>query len=95
MTGGLASNVVELLGWILAAAATSVPVYMIWAYAKRAAELNKRIAACDPSLLTDDGLNVSRLMAVPDGTQYIENAEIIAAPVPHLPVQPSIPLSER
>ena len=86
---------VELLGWILAAAATSIPVYMIWVYAKRAAELNKRIADCDPTLLTDDGLNVSRLMAVPDGTQYIENAEIIAAPAPNLPLQPSMPLSER
>lgn len=95
MTGGRPPNVVELLGWILAAAATSIPVYMIWAYAKRAAELNKRIAACDPTLLTDDGLNVSRLMAVPDGTQYLENAEIITAPAPNLPLQPSMPLSER
>ncbi len=95
MRGGRPSNVVELLGWILAAAATSIPVYMIWVYAKRAAELNKRIADCDPTLLTDDGLNVSRLMAVPDGTQYIENAEIIAAPAPNLPLQPSMPLSER
>jgi len=93
--GGRPRNVVELLGWILAAAATSIPVYMIWVYAKRAAELNKRIADCDPTLLTDDGLNVSRLMAVPDGTQYIENAEIIAAPAPNLPLQPSMPLSER
>ncbi len=95
MRGGRPRNVVELLGWILAAAATSIPVYMIWVYAKRAAELNKRIADCDPTLLTDDGLNVSRLMAVPDGTQYIENAEIIAAPAPNLPLQPSMPLSER
>ncbi len=87
--------VIALIGWMLALGATVVPAYMIWAYAKRASELNRRIAACDPTLLTDDGLNVSRLMAVPDGAQYLENAEIIAAPVAPVYTQTGMPYSER
>ena len=83
-----------VIGWILAIVVTLIPSYMIWRYAKRAAELDARIAACDPSLLTDDGLNISRLMAVPQGTQYLENAQIIvpsAAPMPiHSPVMGQI-----
>ena len=74
------------VGWILAIAVTLVPSYMIWRYAKRAAELNDRIAACDPTLLSDDGLKVSRLMAVPQGTQYLENAQIIMPAVAPMPI---------
>lgn len=83
-------TMLTVIGWILAIVVTLVPSYMIWRYAKRAVELDERIAACDPTLLTDDGLNISRLMAVPQGTQYLENAQIImpsAAPIPiHSPV---------
>lgn len=83
-------TMLTVIGWILAIVVTLVPSYMIWRYAKRAVELDERIAACDPTLLTDDGLNISRLMAVPQGTQYLENAQIImpsAAPMPiHSPV---------
>lgn len=87
LLGGCTPPLVMLtaIGWILAGVVTLVPCYMIWRYAKRATELEERIAACDPSLLADDGLNVSRLMAVPQGTQYLENAQIImpyGAPVP-------------
>ena len=74
------------VGWILAIAVTLVPSYMIWRYAKRAAESNDRIAACDPTLLSDDGLKVSRLMAVPQGTQYLENAQIIMPAVAPMPI---------
>lgn len=83
-------TMLTVIGWILAIVVTLVPSYMIWRYAKRAVELDERIAACDPTLLTDDGLNISRLMAVPQGTQYLENAQIImpsAVPMPiHSPV---------
>ena len=83
-------TMLTVIGWILAIVVTLVPSYMIWRYAKRAVELDERIAACDSTLLTDDGLNISRLMAVPQGTQYLENAQIImpsAAPIPiHSPV---------
>jgi hypothetical protein len=78
---------ITVIGWILAFAATLLPGYMIWAYAKRATELDKRIAACDPTLLTDDGLNISRLMAVPEGTQYLENAQIIIPQHVQMPVR--------
>lgn len=92
---GCPSVVIAFIGWILAFGATAIPAYMIWTYAKRASELNRRIAACDPTLLTDDGLNVSRLMAVPEGAQYIENAEIIAAPMAPVYPQTGMPYSER
>gem|GEM_PF-2362665 len=46
---------IELIGWVLAILATGAPAYMIWAYARRAATLNQRIAMCDPTLLSDDG----------------------------------------
>ena len=79
------------VGLLLAFVVTLIPAYMIWSYAKKATELDERIAACDPTLLTDEGLNVSRLMAVPEGTQYLENAQIvIPAPIP-MPVQNPYP----
>lgn len=88
---------IGVIGWMLAILATAAPAYMIWAYARRAATLNQRIAMCDPTLLADDGVNVSRLMAVPHGTQYTENAQIVAAPMSH--EQPAYqtgnPYSER
>lgn len=91
-----AGIMIGLLAWVLAILATGAPVYMIWAYARRAATLNQRIAMCDPTLLTDDGVNVSRLMAVPHGTQYTENAQIVAAPIAQQPVyQTGNPYSER
>lgn len=87
---------IGLLGWVLAILATGAPAYMIWAYARRAATLNQRIEMCDPTLLTDDGVNVSRLMAVPHGTQYTENAQIVAAPIAQQPAyQTGNPYSER
>jgi len=87
---------IELIGWVLAILATGAPAYMIWAYARRAATLNQRIAMCDPTLLSDDGVNVSRLMAVPHGTQYTENAQIVAAPLAQQPAyQTGNPYSER
>ena len=76
---GVPVSVVTIIGWILALLATSVPGYMIWSYAKRAATLDRRIAECDLSLLEDDGLRISRLMAAPEGTQYIENAQVVLA----------------
>ena len=41
------------VGWLLAFVVTLIPAYMIWSYAKKATELDERIAACDPTLLTD------------------------------------------
>lgn len=79
-------TMLTVIGWILAIVVTLVPSYMIWRYAKRAVELDERIAACDPTLLTDDGLNISRLMAVPQGTQYLENAQIIMPSAAAMPI---------
>ena len=80
-------TMLTFIGWLLAFFVTLVPAYMIWSYTKKATELDERIEACDPTLLTDDGLNVSRLMAVPQGTQYLENAQIILPTSIPMPVQ--------
>lgn len=91
-----AGIMIGLLVWVLAILATGAPAYMIWVYVRRAATLNQRIAMCDPTLLVDDGINVSRLMAVPHGTQYTENAQIVAAPIAQQPAyQTGNPYSER
>lgn len=84
-------TMLTVVGWLLAFVVTLVPAYMVWSYAKKATELDERIAACDPTLLTDDGLNVSRLMAVPQGTQYLENAQIIVPASIPMPVQSQHP----
>tara|TARA_B110000008_G_C16889540_1_gene532266 strand:+ start:1007 stop:1291 length:285 start_codon:yes stop_codon:yes gene_type:complete len=81
-------DMLTIVGWFFAILATMVPAYMIWAYGKRATELNQRIAECDPTLLTDGSVNVSRLMAVPEGSQYLENAEIVMVPVAPAQVEP-------
>jgi len=83
---GVPGRVVPVIGWILALLATAVPGYMIWSYANRAATLERRIADCDLSLLEDDGLRISRLMAAPEGTLYIENAQVVLAPTLPEPV---------
>lgn len=84
-------TMLTVVGWLLAFVVTLVPAYMVWSYGKKATELDERIAACDPTLLTDDGLNVSRLMAVPQGTQYLENAQIIVPASIPMPVQSQHP----
>lgn len=97
MDVGAPALVVPVIGWILAVLATAVPGYMIWSYATRAAALERRIAECDLSLLEDDGLRISRLMAAPEGTQYFEDAQVVMAPTLPEPVlaQSGDPYSDK
>jgi hypothetical protein len=76
---------VGVLEVVLGSLGLVFPAWLIWRALSTSRQLERRLAAGDPTLLNDDRFKVDRVTLGPAGTELIEDVQFVA--VASVPVQ--------
>jgi hypothetical protein len=73
---------VEALEVVLGSLGLVFPAWLIWRALSTSRQLERRLAAGDPTLLNDDRFKVDRVTLGPAGTELIEDVQFVAVQTP-------------